>query len=185
VPPNCQFEVDDVEDDWTYSRKPDFIHGRAMFTCFKDPKAVFQKAFDALAPGGYFEMQDIYFKPHSNDGTVEGTSIQRWNDLLIQGAAKIGRDWHCTPKYARWFQEVGFEDVVENKFAWPVNTWPKGRKQKTMGLWMLTNALEGMNAISMAMMTRSLGMPSEEVEVLLVDVRRDAKDKSIHTHFPV
>ena len=159
--------------------------GAPCFTCFKDPKAVFQKAFDALAPGGYFEMQDVYFKPESNDGTVNGTSLQKWNELLIQGAAKSGRDWHCTLNYARWFKEVGFEEVVENKFAWPVNTWPKGRKQKTMGLWMLTNALEGMSAISMAMMTRSLGMPSDEVELMLVDVRRDAKDKSVHSFFPV
>jgi hypothetical protein len=93
VPPNCQFEVDDVEDDWAYRRQPDYIHGRAMFTCFKDPRIVFQKAYDALAPGGYFEMQDVYFKPHSNDGTVNGTTIQRFNELVIEAAAKIGRDF--------------------------------------------------------------------------------------------
>ena len=81
VPPDCKFEIDDVEDDWTYTRQPDYVHGRAMFTCFNDPKTVFQKAYDALAPGGYFEMQDIYFKPHSNDGTIDGTTIQRFNNL--------------------------------------------------------------------------------------------------------
>ncbi|KAG0652575.1 putative methyltransferase tdiE [Hyphodiscus hymeniophilus] len=140
VQPNCQFEVDNVEDDWTYSRKPDYVHGRAMFTCFEDPKVVFQKAYDALAPGGYFEMQDIYFKPHSNDGTTEGTMIQRINDLVIE--------------------EVGFEDVVENKFAWPV-------------------------AIGLALLTRVLGMPPEEVELLLVDLRKDLKDRTIHSYFPV
>lgn len=100
----------------------------------KTRKPVFQKAYDALAPGDYFKVQDICFKPHSNDGTTDGTSLEKWTDLLIQGAAKTGRDWHCTPHYAQWFKEVGFEDVVENKFAWPVNTWPKGRKRKTMGL---------------------------------------------------
>ena len=130
-------------------------------------------------------MQDIYFKPHSNDGTTDGTSLEKWTDLLIQGAAKTGRDWHCTPHYAQWFKEVGFEDVVENNFAWPVNTWPKGRKRKTMGLGILTTALEGMNVTSMAMLTRFLGMSSEEVELLLVDVKREAKNKAIHTYYPM
>lgn len=130
-------------------------------------------------------MQDIYFKPHSNDGTTNGTTIQRFNDLIIEGAAKIGRDWHCTPKYATWFQEVGFEDVVENVLAWPVGTWPKGKKQKTMGLWTMTNALEGAPAIGMALLTRTLGMPAEEVELLLMDLRKDIKDRSIHSYFPV
>jgi hypothetical protein len=156
-----------------------------MFTCFKDPKVVFQNAYNALAPGGFFEMQDIYFKPHSNDGTINGTTAQRFNDLIIEAAAKIGRDWHCTPNYANWFKEVGFEDVVEKKFAWPVGTWPKGKKQKTMGLWALTNAIEGAPSIAMALLTRILGMASEEVEVLLVDLRKEIKDRSIHSYIPM
>ena len=130
-------------------------------------------------------MQDVYFKPHSNDGTTDGTHLEKWNNLLIKGAAKIGRDWHCTAKYAQWFSEVGFVDVVEHKFAWPNGTWPRGKKQKTMGLWTMTNGLDGVNSISMAMMTRALGMPHEEVEVYLVDVRKDIKSKAIHAYYPV
>lgn len=130
-------------------------------------------------------MQDIYFKPHSNDGTTSGTTIQRFNDLIIEGAAKIGRDWHCTRNYARWFKELGFEDVVENVFAWPVGMWPKGEKQKTLGSWAMLNALEGAPAIGMALLTRSLGMPSEEVELLLTELRKEIQDRSIHSYFPV
>ena len=39
--------------------------------------------------------------------------------------------------------------------------------------------------IAMAMLTRTLGMSSEEVELLLVDLRQEIKDKSIHSYFPV
>jgi len=105
-----------------------------MFSCFGDPAAVFKQAYNALTPGSYFEIQDVYFKPHSDDGTVNGTVLERWNEMLIEAAKSIGRDWHMTPKYAGWFKEVGFENVVERVYAWPGNTWPKGKKQKTMGL---------------------------------------------------
>jgi trans-aconitate methyltransferase len=77
VPPNCRFEVDDAEDEWHYSQPFNYIHGRAMFSCFKEPLSVFKKAFDALAPGGYLEMQEIYFKTHSVDGTHEGSALER------------------------------------------------------------------------------------------------------------
>jgi hypothetical protein len=30
VPPNVRFEVDNVEEEWTYSKKFDFIHCRWM-----------------------------------------------------------------------------------------------------------------------------------------------------------
>jgi hypothetical protein len=130
-------------------------------------------------------MQDVLFKPSSLDGTVEGTALQRWNDNLIAGAAKTGRDWHCTKRYREWFEEVGFEEVVEKQFYWPGNTWPKGKKQKEMGLCMLTNGLEGLNAVSMAMLTRAYGMTAAEVEDSLVDVRADMKNKAIHAYYPV
>jgi hypothetical protein len=46
-------------------------------------------------------MQEIYFKPHSIDGTVEGTKLQAWNAKLIEGARILGgKDWWCTPNYA-------------------------------------------------------------------------------------
>jgi hypothetical protein len=185
VPPNCQFEVDDVEDDWVYSDKFDYIHGRALFSAFGDPCAVFKKAYDALAPGGWFEMQDIYFRPHSIDGTHEGSAMQAWNNTLIEGAKKIGRDWWCTLNYERWLREAGFENVKERKYQWPTNTWPRGKKNKTLGLWALMNILDGVSAVSMAIMTRVLGMSPEAVELVLVEVRNDLRNKSIHAYFPV
>ena len=185
MPPNCQFEVGDAEDEWQYSTEFDFIHGRALFSCFKDPKSIFQKAYDALMPGGYFEMQDVYFKVHSVDGTVEGTAFEEWNKVVVEGAKKLGRDWHCVRNYKRWFEEIGFEAVVERHFAWPMNRWAKGKKMKMIGTLSMDNALEGIEAISLAIMTRVLGKSPEEIENMLKEVRRDIQDTSVHSYWPV
>ena len=43
VPPNVRFEVDDVESEWTYSRKFDFIHCRCMYAAIQNwPRLVGQ-----------------------------------------------------------------------------------------------------------------------------------------------
>jgi Methyltransferase domain len=68
--------VDDAEDDWTYSQKFDFIHGRLLFSAFKSPAKVIQNAFNALALGGYLEMQEAYFKLHSVDESSKGTAFE-------------------------------------------------------------------------------------------------------------
>lgn len=119
IPANCKFEVDDAEDPWTYSQPFDYVHGRALFTCFKDPLTVFRNAYAAIKPGGYFEMQEIYFKPTSVDDSIKGTALEIWMNKLVEGAAVLGKDWHCTKNYTQWFQEAGFVDVVERQFAWP------------------------------------------------------------------
>ena len=43
VPPNVRFEVDDVEADWTYLQKFDYIHSRFMGISIKNwPRLVSQ-----------------------------------------------------------------------------------------------------------------------------------------------
>ncbi|KAH6668764.1 hypothetical protein B0J14DRAFT_487846 [Halenospora varia] len=185
VPPNCQFEIDDAEDEWMFSQKFDFIHGRMLFTCFQNPAQVFIQAYKSLSPGGYFEIQDALFTMESIDGTGDGTAVQQWNAKICDGARKIGRDWHCTRNYAQFMRDAGFENVMERKFKWPTNTWPKGKKAKTLGMWSLANNLDGLSAVSMAILSRAQGMSREEVEVGMVDVRRDLRDKNIHGYIPV
>ncbi len=43
IPPNCQFEINDAEDDWLFPQKFDFIHGRTLATCFKEPLSIIKK----------------------------------------------------------------------------------------------------------------------------------------------
>lgn len=85
VPANCRFEVDDVEDEWIHSNKFDYIHGRYMCAFLSDFPKLFRNIYDNLAPGGWVEFMEtlIYFQ--SQDGTLEGTALQRWNRLIIEG----------------------------------------------------------------------------------------------------
>jgi len=75
VPANCQFEIHDAEEYWNYSEPFDYIHARAIVTCFRNNRAIVQKIFENLAPGGYFELQDPCLPMRCDDGTLEGTPL--------------------------------------------------------------------------------------------------------------
>lgn len=62
-------------------------------------------------------------------------------------------------------EEVGFADVVEKHSYWLINSWPRGRREKQIGVWTQQNMLDGLNAMSMAVLTRGLGWSTERVEV--------------------
>lgn len=181
VPPNCQFEVEDVEDEWTYSQRFDLIHGRLLVSCFKDPQSVLEQAFNHLAPGGYLEMQDAGFPMGAVDNSMEGTALWQWNMHIVEGAEKARRPWTNTKHFKRWMEEIGFVAVEEKILYWPINTWPRDPHLKRLGLWFQHDLLEGLNS-TRAVLTRGLGWSNEEVEVFLASVRNDIKSKSVHAY---
>ncbi len=48
VPPNCSFEVDDIEKEWTWSKSFDFIWWRGLLGCFNDCQAMIQKCYECV-----------------------------------------------------------------------------------------------------------------------------------------
>lgn len=53
---------------------------------------------------------------------------------------------------------------------------------KELGAYQQANIIQGLDAFSLALMTRVLGWSSEEVTVLLADVRKELLDRKIHLY---
>ncbi|RYC63364.1 hypothetical protein CHU98_g2838 [Xylaria longipes] len=185
VPPNCRFEIDDIEDEWMFSSKFDYVHGRHMVGSITDFPKLFASIYANLNPGGWVELQDYYVKLQSIDGTLDGTVLQRWNHMLNHALTFMGRSGLNTVKYRRWLRAAGFEDVREEVFAVPGNPWAKGEEQKQLGALQMNNILEGLHGISISLFTKFLGMSPEAVEALLVDVRKDLTNRNIHFYYPM
>ena len=131
-------------------------------------------------------MQDIAFPFGSDDDTVSPSSaLHKWCELLTQAYGKMGRSAAIVKAYKQLMEEAGFVDVVEVVHKWPTNTWPKDPEYKELGAWTLTNDLQGLQGWTMAPFTRSLGWSQEAVEVFLVEVRNDLKNRKIHAYWPI
>jgi trans-aconitate methyltransferase len=157
VPPNCRFEIDDAEEEWIYSQPFDYIHGRALVSCFKDPPSIISSIFTNLTPGGYFEFQDPIMPLKSIDGTLTGTYVDEFQTQCMAAAEKLGRPWTNGKNYGRWMREAGFEDVVERSYYWATNQWVKGKTQKLQALWLQENLQEGLPAWGLSTLSRGLG----------------------------
>jgi hypothetical protein len=103
----------------------------------------------------------------------------------MTGSANLGKDFTVCGRYKELLEEVGFVDVIEKRTQFPIGTWARGTKMKRLGAWMREDLLSGLQAISMATMTRGLGMTAEEVELDLINVRREIKSNQVHAYFPV
>jgi hypothetical protein len=119
------------------------------------------------------------------DSTGEGTAVKLWNERFMAGGLALGRDFTKVAKYKEALQEVGFVDVVEKLYYWPLGTWARGKKMKTLGAWCREDCLAGLHSASALIFTRALKMTPDEVELHLMDVRKEMKSNRIHAYTPV
>jgi trans-aconitate methyltransferase len=117
TPPNCTFEIDDFESEWLYRRPFDFIHARELEGCIADDNRLFQRAFQHLAPGGYFELQSVYTRLVSDDDTAEkATNALLWMRNICEGAAKFGKPLDNVPQWKDKLRDAGFVDIEQELY---------------------------------------------------------------------
>lgn len=135
VPPNVTFQVCDIEEPWGFAVKFDFIYCRMMTAALADWPNFFQQAYNCLTPGGWIELADIC-SIRCDDGSLkEDSAIQKWQDLLHEGAKLMGRPFNCAKSYREQLEARGFVNIREVVFKWPQNKWPKSRKYKEIGTY--------------------------------------------------
>ncbi|ETN39249.1 uncharacterized protein HMPREF1541_05472 [Cyphellophora europaea CBS 101466] len=185
VPPNLKFEIDDFNNDWTFTQKFDLIVGRCLVGASGNYPRLFQQALTYLSPNGYLEMIDIEGIITSDDDTHVSTAAEAWSARQQEAMRRVDRDPHAPAKYAAWMREVGFVDVEERRYKWPVGSWPKDKYYKDIGRMHGVNFLAGLEGFTLRLWTGVLGLSLEETQVALVNVRKDVKNPRIHLYWPV
>ncbi|PKS08118.1 hypothetical protein jhhlp_005393 [Lomentospora prolificans] len=186
TPPNCSFEVDDLEKDWTWTQPFDFLFSRVMASCFEDCQVYIDKAYNALEPGGWFEMQDIVIPYRSDDGTLDPDSpLGRLGGLFRDASHALKRPMDVAVKYKGMMEKAGFTKLVEREFKWPLNTWPKDRRYKEIGAWTFQNYNLGLEGLTLALFTRALNWTREETLAYCAELRTQLRDRRVHAYLPV
>ncbi|KAL8961218.1 MAG: hypothetical protein Q9193_002190, partial [Seirophora villosa] len=184
VPENVHFEIDDCEaKHWTWPEDFDYIHARYMIASIGNWAALIRKAYKHTKPGGYFELQELDCRFTSDDGSLLPTSsLCHWSSLITEAAAKYNRPVPRYTDYLAWFEKAGFVDIQQALFKAPTNPWPKNKPLKEAGKFQLLAHLEGLEGVSLGLLTRGLEWKAEEVKVLMAKVRPELKDRRIHSY---
>ena len=126
APENVKFEVDDVEDDWTWPENHfDLVYSKVMLVGgIRDHRRYFEQAFKHCAPDGFFEVHEITTHIRSDHYNIPPeNAIMRWTTLLRQGIEQMGTTLDLNfDKLASLMREVGFVDVTVKPFKQPIGT---------------------------------------------------------------
>ncbi|KAK4132172.1 S-adenosyl-L-methionine-dependent methyltransferase [Trichocladium antarcticum] len=186
VPPNVEFFVDDLEAEWTYVSRFDLVYLRHLNGSIRDWDRLVGQAYQHLAPGGYLEMCETVSPLRADDGSLPADSaLGRWSRLIHDAAAAFSSPIDAALRHRQRMADAGFRNVTQVEYRWPTNPWPRDAKYKDVGSWCYFNLLDSLQAASLFLFTNVLGWSPDAVEVFLVDVRKDLKNRNIHAYFPV
>jgi ubiquinone/menaquinone biosynthesis C-methylase UbiE len=190
VPENVHFELQDCTD--AYWGRPygsiDLIHCRFMAGSLESYKGLIRKARRYIRPGsGWLELHEIHPQPVCDDGTMPATwKFAEWEAKLAEASSKFlqpPRPIHVADDLKMWMTNAGYVDVVEHRFKLPLSGWPKDPKMKKVGEWNNQNWLHGLPGFSYKLFgSDGLGWSRNEVEAMMVDVRKALTQKSVHAY---
>jgi Methyltransferase domain len=173
VPPNCGFEIEDCNLEWSYPKNHfDLIHIRELFGCVSDWDEFFTAAFEHTKPGGYVEVIEHSVCPVSDDDTVnEESFFTLWGKTVVEMGERFGKSFTIWEESKERLEKAGFVDVVEKKYKWPMNSWPSpeyrthgddGEKSwqrlREIGVWNQLRLYDGVEGFMLRLLTVAGGV---------------------------
>ncbi|KAJ5009645.1 UMTA protein [Colletotrichum sp. SAR 10_99] len=188
VPPNCKFQVDDIEQPWTWSKDFDFIHIRHLEASIADWPALYKQAFDHLIPGGYIEIKEIDITTRSQahgEDLPEDHIFRRWAKVFFEATDKLGKTLTQTHNrgIAKALEAAGYVDIVEKRYSIPIGSWPADPKMKEVGEcnWLYNDqSLEG---FALFLLKEIMGWEYAEILVFVAEMRQALKDPKLQAFF--
>lgn len=132
-----------------------------------------------LAPGGYYESHEMVVDVHNDMKEVTSDNyVDQWSRYMREGISQMNRS--LAPDIdgiANIMREVGFVNVVVNKYKTPLGLWAKEEHLKQAGAVQLVALLEGVDSMSVGLFQKCLGWGEEQVTDFLAKVKRDMRDR--------
>lgn len=186
VPPNCSFEIDDAESDWTFKENSfDYIHARNLLCTIRDWPRLIKQCYDHTKPGGWVEWQHKHPFIVSDDGTLpENSALQEWSEGVFVASRKFGVPFDDTLSIKERMEDVGFIDIEQHVIKLPIGPWAKDKTLKKVGSLELLNMVEGIEGLTLRLFSKALGMSLDDIQMHLMQVRKEAQNRKIHSYYP-
>ncbi|KAK1251708.1 hypothetical protein MKX07_007187 [Trichoderma sp. CBMAI-0711] len=186
VPPNCSFELDDIEQTWTWrADSADFIFSRDLILSIRNFPRLIDQAYRHLKPGGWIEFQCHTGLLQCDDGTLrDDSTFRHWANLTKTACERYGTPVDDPTRFKEWFEQRGFECVTEEVYKMPCTPWAKDKRLKLIGAWEQHNLMNHLEGLTMRLFQKSLGWTEDEILVISALLRKELRDLGVHAYWP-
>ncbi|OBT67018.1 hypothetical protein VE03_04506 [Pseudogymnoascus sp. 23342-1-I1] len=177
IPPNLVFRRRDFESTWVGLPMDSFdlIHLRMLAGSISSPPELYANVFRHLKPSvGCIEHVEIDFYPRCDNGSLpRNAALIEWADNLMSATEQAYKPLAYNTQTGSMLHSAGFVDIKEEVIRIPVNPWAHDPHQKDIGRWFNLGLCQGLEAMTLAPMTRILNWDRGRVDKLVADVKRE------------
>lgn len=191
VPPNCFFEIEDAQLDWTFAPgRFDFIHIRALYGSISDWPALYEQAYRTLRPGGWIEDFEFTITLHSDSPEVKDDPdhiFKRWANIFHEAGDKMNRTLRIgtNGKMKRYLHDAGFINIVHRSYQVPVGTWSSDARYRKIGLYNLAFMEQSLEGFALFLLVEIMGWEYAQVQVFVAQMRSAIRDVKIRPYYLV
>ncbi|TGO21466.1 hypothetical protein BPAE_0218g00190 [Botrytis paeoniae] len=162
----------------------DFDFARDLLFSGRNWPDLNSQCYDHITPGGWIEFQSIHGVLGCDDDTLPPDSKFCEYDKHVRAAAvAFGTPREYPASFKKWFDEAGFEAVVEKKYKIPSNPWPKDPRLKLIGALEQENLMTGLEGMSIRSLDK-LGWNLDDSKRFLGEVKKEIQNRRKHPYYP-
>lgn len=191
VPPNCFFEIEDAQTDWTFAQASfDFIHMRALYGSISDWSKLYRQAFATLKPGGWLENFEFTITLHSDTPEIRNDPdhiFKRWANVFHEAGDRMNRTLRIgvNGQMSRLMAEAGFIDIQQISYQVPIGAWSSDAVYKRIGLFNLAFMEESLEGFALFLLKEIMGWEYERVQVFVAEMRLAIRNTKTRPYYLV
>lgn len=136
-----------------------------------------------LKPGGYLQLACVWPVPGCDDETLpKECAYVEVSRIFQEIGAKIKADPDAPLHFHEYLGESGFTKVSQTILKIPTSPWPKNPRLKRVGALELMNLMEAAQAFLLRGYTKEFGKTREELELLLMQMRKELTTQMYHSY---
>ncbi|KAL8946187.1 MAG: hypothetical protein Q9222_007387 [Ikaeria aurantiellina] len=182
VPPNVVFEIDDAQEEWTYAEPFDYIHIRGLSGAFTNWPALYLKAYRHLRDNGILEVAD--FGIVNTTQPLSDSYLSIYNGACHSACEKSGTTIGLDHMQKTMLESAGFSIAKNRTIDVPLGTLSPDPRKKVAGKMALIATLEGLEAVSLRLLTRHLDWKAEGVRDLCGKVQEELMTPGVRPYIP-
>lgn len=191
LPPNIDLYPDiDYESPWALGENSfDLIHLQMGLGSVGNWPLLYQKIYNHLKPGAWFEHVEVDWEPRCDDHTLLPGKLQDWWHRYVRDPYNVvGRSLTFNPRTAQLLEQKGFANVNHAAYRIPMHGWSSLHTERVAGTWW-EHAMasgegrgHGFEALSLAVLTRVQQWPAEHARKLCEEAMLEASNPAIHAY---